>query len=237
MLFTFPLILQTLIWVPTRVLLKLFLRLDIRGSGHLLGLAKPAIFAVNHSSEWDPILVPASLPLFSPLSPMFYTSRERKFYDKEGLHSIFYGGTFFRAWGAYPVGVGIKDYGRSLQTHIEILHKKRGSLCIFPEGEKSPDGNLLPAKGGVAYLSKHTDAPIIPVAISGIFGMRKKDFFLMKRQVTVTFGEPVYAKDIFNNNKPETEACKEVAGIIMDRIGELLDAQLSSTPVLEYNKQ
>src|SRR3989344_2976057 len=86
-LYLFPLVLQTLIWIPTRLILKFFLRFKIQGLENLEGLKGPVIFAVNHSSEWDPVLVPAALPFLSSLGPTFFTSRERKFYEKNGLQS------------------------------------------------------------------------------------------------------------------------------------------------------
>jgi len=196
-----PLILQTLIWIPTRIILRFFLRLEVKGLENLEGLKKPVIFAVNHSSEWDPILVPASLPFLSPLMPMFYTSREREFYEKRGVQSLFYGGFFFKIWGAYPVKVGVKNYERSLKEHIKLLEMGAGSLCIFPEGGKTPDGTTKEFKGGVSFLSKRIWVPTIPTKIDGYFRMTKKDFFMRKRKVTITFGRPLTPPSLFSEEK------------------------------------
>lgn len=196
-LYRAPLILQTIIWIPTRILLIVFMRLDVRGTEYLRKLKRPVIFAVNHSSEWDPILVPAALPFLSPLSGMFYTSREREFYEKKGPQALFYGGIFFKLWGAYPVKIGMKNYERSLRQHIDILENKVGSICFFPEGAKTKDGNLLPAKGGISYLAHRTKTTIVPVVLHGHFKMTKSDFFLRRRVVTVTFGASISPEILF----------------------------------------
>jgi 1-acyl-sn-glycerol-3-phosphate acyltransferase len=38
-------------------------------------------------------------------------------------------------------------------------------LMVFPEGTRSPDGSLQPAKDGVAMLALRTGAPIVPIAV------------------------------------------------------------------------
>jgi 1-acyl-sn-glycerol-3-phosphate acyltransferase len=59
-LFT-PLVLQTSIWPITRPLFRFFIHLKVEGLENLNKLSPGVIFAANHTSELDPILVPASL--------------------------------------------------------------------------------------------------------------------------------------------------------------------------------
>ena len=42
-------------------------------------------------------------------------------------------------------------------------------LVLFPEGERSIDGTVRTFKKGAAILSTHLSAPIVPVALDGIF--------------------------------------------------------------------
>lgn len=215
-----PLILQTIVWIPTRIVLSIFLRLKISGTENLRNLGRSVIFAVNHSSELDPIVVPAALPLFSRFMPMFYTSREREFYGKTGFKAFFYGGFFFKIWGAYPVHVGIKNYAQSLKDHIEILERKKGSICIFPEGRKTKDGKMREARGGVAFLVGRTETPVVPVTINNIFGITAKDFFLRKKRVSIIFGKPMMKKEVFNPVSPSLAGYKQASQKIMRRIAE-----------------
>ena len=76
------------------------------------------------------------------------------------------------------------------------------SLLIYPEGGRSPDGWGQEFKGGAAYLSARTGAPIIPVFIDGtgpIFGKG------MKRpkpgRTKVVFGAPLWPSEDENTRR------------------------------------
>ena len=217
--FLSPLILQKIIWIPTNVALRFFGHLEIRGMENLTGLTSPIIFACNHTSELDPFFVPASLPFFSRFSPIFYTSRESKFYVNSGWRKHFYGGTFFKAWGSYPVHIGLHNYEKSLDHHINIL-RDRGSLCIFPEGRTTPDGNIQQAKGGVAYLAYKTGAVIMPVRIGGVFRLRAKDFFFRHIRLSITYGKPMRFPNK-SDAEPSLDDFKVYANTIMDEVRRL----------------
>lgn len=221
----FPSILQTLIWVPTRILLKTFLHLNVRGLENLQELEPGVIFAVNHLSELDPILLPATMNPLSKLMPMYYVSRDKSGYTTAaGFRKHLYGGSFFSLWGAYPAILGIRNYERSLAAHIELI--KRGkSVCIFPEGKKSEDAGLQRPKGGIVELARQTGAPIVPVAVSGHFRMSKREFFLRKRYSMVSYGKPITVEDLFEGHGDPSPKQYEkiVSEKIIPRIASLLD--------------
>ncbi len=224
-----PLVLQTAIWPIVRPLFRFFLHLKISGLenlksaynyGRTYAIKKGVIFAVNHSSELDAVLVPASLPFLSPLMPMFYTSREQAFYRQSGWRQILYGGFLFKLWGSHALHSGKKDYEVSLQTHIKILEKGR-SICIFPDGKRLPESDIgTIAHGGIGYLAWRTKAPIVPVRISGAYRITPADFFLRRRSVSVAFGRSLSPAEIFGENaaKPTPEVCKDAARRVMERI-------------------
>jgi 1-acyl-sn-glycerol-3-phosphate acyltransferase len=196
--------------------------LEIKGQTNLKKVGSNAIFACNHSSEMDVFMLPGSWPFFSRFSPAFYTSRERDFYKNAGWRQRFYGGAFFNAWGAYPVSVGLNDYGRSLANQVRIVNDG-GNLCIFPEGRTTKDGNLQKGKGGVAYLSHATGRPIIPVYIGGTFGLSLASFLCGKCKLSISYGDPIYV--VSDPAKPFThEMFKEQAEIVMQKIAELKQA-------------
>lgn len=233
--FITPLILQNSIWIPTRIVLRFFGHLEIYGLKNLKDVKGPVIFAANHSSELDPILIPASLPFFSKFSPIFYVSREKSFYERTLTKRIFYGGTFFKLWGAYPAKVGLKNYKLSLDEHSKIL-KEGGSVLIFPEGRKTRDGVIQEAKGGVAYLAKNTGAPIVPVAISGVFRTSYKNFYSRKISITVTYGEPIYIDSNFvSKTSIQTNHYKLVADEVLHKVAELFENSYFKK-IKNYNK-
>jgi len=237
----YPFILQNLIWVPTRLIFSFFLRLEIKGAENFTNLPAGIIFANNHSSELDPFFVPACLPFLSRLSPVFYTSREKAFYQNSGWRQFFYGGLFFKLWGAYSVLVGLHNFEKSLAVHIRIL-ENGGSVNIFPEGKKTRDGNLGEAKGGVAYLAVMTGKPIIPVFVSGVLKITCWDFLLRRRKVTVSFGKPILAGEIQRITRKGIYAdgvFEKAAALVMQKISalkeEILDASFGIIPIWNDN--
>ena len=55
---------------------------------------------------------------------------------------------------------------------LRLGHGDEGaSLILFPEGERSIDAELRPFRKGAAILSAHTAAPLVPVAVDGLFAI------------------------------------------------------------------
>jgi|SRR3989344_178713 len=220
-----PLILQKLIWIPTRILLKVLINLEIEGLENLRGIKRNVIFASNHVSELDPILLPASLPFFSRFSPIYYASLKSDKYKNTGWRHNFYGGTFFKFWGAHPIYTGLKDYGKSLVDHEKLLIDKK-NLFVFPEGRITLLGNIQPARGGVAYLRESVDCEIVPIAIIGAYGMTTSDFFFRRRKVRIIFGKPISGSELFDNVRrsvvPGENVYKEEAEYVMKKVKGLM---------------
>lgn len=190
--FLSPRILQRAIWHVTRALLFLFCSFEVRGLENIQNDINRVIFAANHSSEMDAIIVPAALPFSSPLLPIFYVSRPRGFYKTSGWRQILYGGFFFKLWGAHAAVAGSHDYEKSLSAHLAIM-ERGGSVLIFPEGRKTRDGSIgHEAHGGVAFLACASGTPVVPVRIAGVFGFSLADFLLRRRRISVSFGAPVF---------------------------------------------
>ena len=227
--FLSPLILQKLIWIPTNLMLGVFGRMEIYGLENLASLGHSnAIFALNHSSEMDVFLLPAALPFFSRFSPIFYTSREKSFYVNSGWRRNFYGGSFFKAWGAYPVTTGLSDYDASLKNQLAIL-RDGGSLCIFPEGGVTRDGNMRPAKGGVAHLSYATKLPIIPVRLGGTYKSSFLSLVSGRCRLSIAFGAPVW-EAAQAPRIPSYDVFKEYAERVMTEIKRLPVAPEAASP-------
>lgn len=221
-----PFILQTLVYPFTWVAFRFFVKIRILGKENIRGHKQGAVFAVNHASELDPILIPATLNPFSALMPMFYIAREREFYEKQGLIKYFYGGLFFKIWGAYPATVGAGDYEHALRHHIKILERGK-SVCIFPEGGKTRDGKINEGKSGVAYLLWRTGRPVIPVAIHGHYGMGVSDFLGRSCMIAVSYGKPITREELFGadaeRTPPTREELKAATHTVMSRIREMYE--------------
>lgn len=216
----YPLILQAIIGTIARFFFSFFGRLKVSGLEHLRNLSKGVILAPNHASELDPILMWVALPYFSAFKPLFYTSRGKGLYSRSGWRQRFYGGLLFKLLGAYPVILGVRNYEKSLSTHIKLL-KKGETIVIFPEGTRTIDGNIQGGKGGVMYLAEKANAPIVPVVIDGTFHLGFLDFFLRRRKIKITFGKPIYTKDIFPTGYVKVEEYRLAAQSLMNIIRRL----------------
>jgi 1-acyl-sn-glycerol-3-phosphate acyltransferase len=209
----------------TGPLCRVFLRKKVYGKENIKGIKPGVIFAMNHLSEWDPFAFADTFSLFSRMLPIYFISLESKYYrEHKTLRSWFYGGNFFRFMGAYPAILGMKDYEKSLAFQIEML-KKGKNVLIFPEGGRSKDGKLQPAKGGVIALAKAANVSVVPVAISdGVFHVSLKDFLLRKRSVTIHIGKPISNEEIFREHKElqYSDYPKLADEKIMAKIAELL---------------
>src|SRR3989344_3555052 len=157
-----PNVLQRLAWGPLRASMSFFCSLKIRGLENVKNIKGNMIIASNHSSELDPLLIVACLPFFSRHLPLFFTSREKDFYASMGWKRIIYGGTFFRMMGAYRAYVGLKNYELALRHHLKFIGEGK-NVCIFPSGKRNLNGEMPKAKGGVSFLVRETQLPVIPV--------------------------------------------------------------------------
>ena len=46
------------------------------------------------------------------------------------------------------------------------------SVLVFPEGRRTPDGNLSPFRSGIGLLASRLNVPVVPMRIHGLFDMK-----------------------------------------------------------------
>jgi 1-acyl-sn-glycerol-3-phosphate acyltransferase len=140
----------------------------------------PAILAANHQSYLDP-------PLAGSVSDRaIYFLARRSLLDGP----IF--GWLLPKLNVIPVdSEGGKDR-TALKALIRILKAGEGTL-VFPEGQRSPDGNLQPALPGVGLVIAKTLAPVVPMRIFGAFdAWSAHEKWPRFGRVTIVVGEPIY---------------------------------------------
>jgi 1-acyl-sn-glycerol-3-phosphate acyltransferase len=80
---------------------------------------------------------------------------------------------------------------KSLLTGVNDLAKGL-SVVIFPEGQRSSDGNLQAFQNGAFYLAIKAQAPVVPVTIVGTFEMLPMNTYHIKpRRLKLVIGEPI----------------------------------------------
>ena len=166
---------------------------DVEGREHV-PLDGPAILTPNHLSFCDSIFVPAALP-----RRVWAIGKGEYMNDWKTKH-------LFPALGMIPVDRG---GGRSamaaLDTAAEVLDAGR-LFMIYPEGTRSRSGNLHKGRTGAARLALRCNAPVIPVGHEGTLDVQPPDSIKMKTgcQVTVRFGEQMWATDFGEPDDPRT---------------------------------
>lgn len=213
--FVAPFILQATLWrIVMRPFFNFFAHFEVKGLENLENLKGPVIFAPNHSSELDAILLPLALPIWSRFEPMFYVVRERKYYAHNDFNwrRHLYQGWVFKLLGAFPIKSGVQDYSISLKDHIQIL-RDGGSVCIFPEGSVTKDGNIGNAHGGVSYLAAKTNTLIVPVFINGTFRLTLSQLILRRSKFTLNFHSCI---EVSNHTHETPEDYRNTAQRVLD---------------------
>lgn len=121
------------------------------------------IFLSNHVSNLDP---PILLPAIPGMCSVFL---------KKSLTKIPLIGIAMRMAKWVPVSRGHSRAEAEQSVTIAADALRSGMhIFIFPEGTRSPDGNLLPFKKGAFFLAADTHAPLVPIIIKGTAQMMRK---------------------------------------------------------------
>ncbi len=87
---------------------------------------------------------------------------------------------------------GAKSLSACLETCRKFMQQTGGSLILYPEGTRSPDGKMQAFKSGAALFAIALDVPVVPAYIEGTHHILPKGQSVPRAgPVTVRFGEPV----------------------------------------------
>jgi 1-acyl-sn-glycerol-3-phosphate acyltransferase len=106
---------------------------------------------------------------------------EMKWLSKEALFKIPVMGWLMRMAGDIPVKRGSRESAIQALAECRKRLQNRVSVMIFPEGTRSPTGELLPFKDGAFKLAIETGAPILPIAVAGTRECMAKHSFQFRR--------------------------------------------------------
>ena len=66
------------------------------------------------------------------------------------------------------------------------------SVLVFPEGQRTPDGELSPFRSGIGMLASRLNVPVVPMRIHGLYGMKLAGRKIAKPgELRVVVGKPV----------------------------------------------
>ncbi|MEM9185190.1 MAG: lysophospholipid acyltransferase family protein [Planctomycetota bacterium] len=127
----------------------------LRRSGHHgVPSAGPAVLVCNHQSHLDPVLVGVMCR-----RQICYLARDTLFTGALG--------PLIRSYDAVPIdreGTGLAGIRATLKRI-----KQGDAVLLFPEGTRTPDGQLQPLQPGFLALVRRGKAAIVPVGLEGPF--------------------------------------------------------------------
>jgi 1-acyl-sn-glycerol-3-phosphate acyltransferase len=139
--------------------LRAIYRPHITGAEHIPAVG-PVILAANHESFADEFLIP-----LAARRQVFYFAKS-EYFTAPGLRGRAMA-AFFHGMGQVPVArTDPRSAAAVIEIGMEVLGEGR-ALGIFPEGTRSPDGNLYKFRTGVARLALRSGAPVVPVGLVG----------------------------------------------------------------------
>lgn len=154
----------------------------------------PVIFAPNHHSHIDTGVMIRAIP--TPWrTELVVAAAADYFFDAKWKASL-------SALALNAIPIDRDATSRATFDRLRDVIADGNSLIIYPEGGRSPDGWGQDFKGGAAYLSVRTGAPIIPVHLDGtgeIFG--KGMTRISPGRTTVLFGSPLTVEDGENTRR------------------------------------
>lgn len=199
-------------WSLFRLIYRFYFRWRVFNAGRVPS-SGPVILAANHTSFVDPPLVGAAL------------DRDISYLARESLFRFPGIGALLRSWNSVPVD---RDGGGAggLRAILDRL-LAGGGIILFPEGTRSQDGKLQPARSGVGLVVIKSTAPVVPVRVFGTYEAYGRHHKLPRpRQIMVKFGEPMDFSALRREAKTCTKArlkeiYQEVANQLMAEIAKL----------------
>jgi 1-acyl-sn-glycerol-3-phosphate acyltransferase len=139
-----------------------------------------AVYVANHTSYMDTPVVFATLPF------------QFRILAKRELWSMPFIGWYLARSGQIAVDTAnARASLSSLNAGVKALRAGM-PLFVFPEGSRTPDGELKEFLAGAAFLAIRAQVPVVPIALSGIYDLLPiSSGHLFPCQMTLTVGEPI----------------------------------------------
>lgn len=167
------------------------------------------ILAANHGSFLDPPLI--GFPL---------KQRHVCFMARDSLLNHPVTAWIFPRIGVVPLSREKGDIG-AIKTAIALL-KAGECVCLFPEGTRTTDGQLQPAKGGIGFLISKAGVPVVPVYISGTFDAYPKGAKkITSGPVSISYGPPIRPDELLISNENGKVDFDAIGHLVMDRIARI----------------
>ena len=159
---------------------RLYLGLKREGLEHLPRRG-PAIVVSNHVSYMDAIVLGSASP------------RPLHFIVLQWMYDLLLIRWFYWGMGTVPIRVGGNDT-IAIRRALRVLDRGH-VLGIFPEGTRSPDGQIGETRPGAAMIAALSGVPVVPAFIAGAGeSMPVGSSFPAPARIRVRFGPALHFK-------------------------------------------
>jgi long-chain acyl-CoA synthetase len=173
-----------LLWLMS----KMFFSYKVRGLENLENVKGPILLMPNHVSLLDGLLLMMSLP-----------ARVRRRISFAAGFDVLYGDYRWAAWlvelcfNAFPFPRKEGDHVTTGLLNMGSMLDEGYNVVMFPEGQLSPTGQLIPLKRGAGLVAVEMGVPVVPVYMAGVDALIPYDHLIPRHRgtVTVTFGQPI----------------------------------------------
>jgi len=163
------------------------------------------LLAANHQSFLDPPAVGMALP------------RQMHFMARASLFRWPLAAWALHGQHAVPLARGAGDLS-AMRLAVDLLREGRG-LVLFPEGTRTPDGEVGEFKPGFATVAARARVPVVPAAVDGGFEVWPRWQRVPRPgRVCVAYGEPLEPPQ---SNKA---SCVAAAAEVRRRVVALLES-------------
>jgi 1-acyl-sn-glycerol-3-phosphate acyltransferase len=178
-----------------------YFRVQVKG-GRNLPKRGGFLLAANHFSYADPLILGCFLR-----RRLWFVMAEDQF-EKPIVH------TFSRLMDVVPMKTGTAFQLGGVKKVLTLLKQGRG-VAIFPEGQRSKTGGMLPPQSGVGVFATRARVPVVPTAIAGTREAYPPGTALPRpRKVRLFVGEPMTFGD--------GVSAQEIADRVMEAVALLL---------------
>jgi len=175
--------------------------------------AQPAVYAANHLSALDIPVLLAEIP------GQFRIMAKKELFRYPML------GWHLKRSGQIPIVLGdahasvgsLKRAGRALRKGLPLM--------VFPEGGRSPSGQLQPFMGGAFFAAIAEQVPVVPVAIVGTYEMLPMNsFHVLPGEVEMLIGRPIPTIGM------RLRDMDKLAALVREAIAEMYDSRGKGAP-------
>jgi 1-acyl-sn-glycerol-3-phosphate acyltransferase len=164
-----------------------------------------AILASNHQSYLDPPCIGMACR-----NDIYYLARNT-LYQRPVI------GPLLKRLNTVPVDRDRGDVS-SIKNIIRLL-RAGNRVIIFPEGTRSQDGKLQPARAGLGMIIAKTLAPVVPIRVFGSFEALPRTGGVKLRPVSVVVGQPMRFTE--DDLKGDREVYQVLSNRVMEKIAGL----------------